>query len=262
MKMTDVISILAKRAGKVRQSYKNFINNPFQERTVHKLRVDCRKLRGIMNILKKAMYKEDYEKLNRELKTIALMISDLREIDVLTGLCEETAKRHPDMSHHFQEMFFYLNDERLKKMKTALEDLEKEKSESKVDGVISRIAKLEFKQDYRAEADMTAFIHERLEKKYKKLLADYDAIGLKDYEHVHEVRKDAKKLRFGARYLGKLTGLDHKAISKEAKKIQDEFGAVTDHHVNAAMLKDYADAVDDEAIGNLFLKIRDFEQRK
>ncbi|CAM4195347.1 CHAD domain-containing protein [Lacicoccus alkaliphilus] len=260
--MTDVKIILAKRAGKVGQSYKDFINNPFQEKTVHKLRVDCRKLRGIMNLLKKTMYKEDYEKLNQELKTIALMLSDLREIDVLIGLCDATAKRHPDMSDHFQEMFFYLNDERLKKMKQSLEDMEKENSESKVEDVISRIEKLEFKQDYRAAADMAAFLHVRMEKKYQKLIAAYDVIELKDYEHVHEVRKDAKKLRFGARYLGKLTELDHKAISKEAKKIQDEFGAVTDHHVNAAMLEDYADAADDEAIGHLFLKISNLEWSK
>lgn len=47
MEMTDVQEILIKRAGKVRQSYKDFMNNPFQEETVHKLRVDCRKLRGL-----------------------------------------------------------------------------------------------------------------------------------------------------------------------------------------------------------------------
>lgn len=260
--MTDIHDVLIKRAGKVRLAYKDFINNPFQEKTVHKLRVECRKLRGIMNVLKKAMYKEDYEKLNKELKRIALIISDLREIDVLTGLCAETAKSNPDLSDDFQVMFFYLNDERLKKMKKALEDMEKHKIESKIEDIVFRIETMEFKQDYRAETDLMAFIGERLEKKHKKLTANYDAIDLEDYEHVHEVRKDAKKLRFGARYLGALTDLEHKAISKKAKEVQDEFGEITDDHVNAAMLKDYADEVDDQEVSQVFLKIKDVEQEK
>ncbi|MCD2138087.1 CHAD domain-containing protein [Salinicoccus halitifaciens] len=262
MKMNEVQEILIKRAGKVRQSYKDFMNNPFQEETVHKLRVDCRKLRGVLNILKHAMYKEDYEKLNGELRDIALVISDLREIDVLTRLCADTAKREPDMSGHFQEMFFYLNGERFKKMETALLDVEKKDIESEIDDVRTRIENLEFKQKYRDEKDLKAFIHERLEKKYEKLAAGYADTDLNDYEHVHEVRKDAKKLRFGARYLGKLTGLEHKKISKEAKKIQDEFGEITDHRVNAAMLEEYADAADNEEVRDLFLKIRDLEQDK
>lgn len=260
--MTNIHDILNKRAGKVSLAYKDFINNPFREKTVHKLRVECRKLRGIMNVLKKAMYKEDHEKLNQELKTIALVISDLREIDVLTGLCAETAKSNPDVSDNFQGMFFYLNDERFKKMKKALLDMEKYKIESKIEGIVSRIETLEFKKDYRTEADLTAFVGERLEKKYKKLTANYDAIDLEDYEHVHEVRKDAKKLRFGARYLGVLTDLEHKTISKKAKKVQDEFGEITDHHVNAAMLKDYADEADDQEVSQVFLKVKDVEQEK
>lgn len=262
IKMTDVQEILIKRAGKVRQSYKDFMNNPFQEETVHKLRVDCRKLRGVLNILKKAMYKKDYEKLNGELRDIALVISDLREIDVLTDLCADTAKREPDMSDHFQEMFFYLNDERFRKMETALSDVAKKDVESEIEDIRTRIENLEFKQKYRDEKDLKAFISKRLGKKYEKLTAAYKDTDLNDYEHVHEVRKDAKKLRFGARYLGELTDLEHKKISKEAKRIQDEFGEITDHQVNAAMLKEYADAADNEEVRDLFLKIRDLEQGK
>ncbi len=262
MKVTDVHDVLIGRAGKVRQSYKHFFNNPFQEKTVHKLRVDCRKLRGILNILKKAMYKEDYVKLNRELRDIALVISDLREIDVLTALCDKTAKQHPDMSDHFQEMFSYLNDERHKKMEQALDDAEKTDIEKKIEDILMRSEGLEFKQKYRDEKDLTAFIGARLEKKYKKLTANYDEIRMEDYEHVHEVRKDAKKLRFGAAYLGRLTDLDHKTISKKARNIQDEFGEVTDHHVNAALLENYAEAAENREVEKLFLKIRDMEREK
>lgn len=260
--MGEVQQILLKRLGKIRQSYKNFINNPFSEETAHKLRVDCRKLRGILNILKKAMYKEDYEKLNQELRDIALMIGDLREIDVLRSLCADTAKRQPDMSDHFQAMFFYLNEERLKKMNTALRNVEKENVENKIEKITAKVERLEFKKKYDDEGDLIEFLSKRLQKKHHNLTAEYDGINLKDYEHVHEVRKDAKKLRFGARYLGKLTDLKHKKISKNAKKIQDEFGEITDHHVNVVMLKEYADAVEDREVGELFLKIKDMEKVK
>src|SRR5690625_2658285 len=125
MKMSEVHHILSNRAGEVRRSYKDFHNNPFKEETAHKLRVNTRKLRGILNILKKAMYKADYVRLNKGLRNIALLIGDLRETDVLDRLCSDIAKDKPDMSGQYQNLFYYLNRERDKKMLKTIESVEK-----------------------------------------------------------------------------------------------------------------------------------------
>lgn len=260
--MSEVHHILSTRAGKVRHSYKDFHNNPFKEETAHKLRVNTRKLRGISNILKKAMYKADYARLNKGLRDIALMIGDLRETDVLDGLCSDIARDKPDMSGQYQKLFFYLNVERDKEMQKTLESVEKYNVENKIENIVSKINTLEFKKVYRDEEALIQFINKRLKKKHQHMSNDWKALDFDDYSEVHELRKDAKKLRFGAKYLGELTEIDYKSISKEAKKIQDELGKITDLHVNMKMLQEYADTVQDKELSELFIEMRDLEKNQ
>lgn len=258
--MTEIHQILLKRADEVRRSYKDFHNNPFKEETAHKLRVNTRKLRGILNILKKAMYKADYVRLNKGLRDIALLIGELREMDVLDGLCSDIAKDKPDMSGQYQDLFFYLNKERDKKMEKTLESIERYNVENKIGNIVSKIDVLEFKKVYRDEQDLIQFISKRLKKKHQHMSDDYKVLDFDNYGDVHELRKDAKKLRFGAKYLGELTEVDYKSVSKEAKKIQDELGKITDHHINMKMLEEYADIFQDKELRELFIEMGDLEK--
>lgn len=258
--MTEVHHILLKRVDEVRRSYKDFHNNPFKEETAHKFRVKTRKLRGVLNILKKVMYKADYVRLNKGLKDITLLIGDLREMDVLEKLCSDIAKDKPDMSGQYQKLFFYLNAERDKEMQKTLESVEKYNVERKIENIVSKINSLEFKKVYRDEEDLIQFIGKRLKKKHQHMSDDYKVLDFDNYDEVHELRKDAKKLRFGAKYLGKLTEVDYKSVSKEAKKTQDELGKITDLHVNMKMLEEFNDITQDKELGRLFIEMRDLEK--
>jgi CHAD domain-containing protein len=121
---------------------------------------------------------------------------------------------------------------------------------------------LKFKKKYSGDENLKQFLNKRLSLKYQRLIDDYEARDIKNYSHIHKIRKDAKKLRFGARYLGKLTELNYKLISKEANKIQDELGDITDRHVNAQLLHEFADSTDNEALKELFLAVKDIENEK
>lgn len=260
--MNEVQRILLKRAKKIRLSYYDFINNPFDEANVHKLRVNTRKLRGALNVLKKSVYKDDYIRMNSALKNIALMISHLRDIDVLSESAGKIARDKPEMSEHYQEMFFYLKEKRDEEMNRVLKKASEEKTASKLDWIESKVAALKFKKNHSGDEDLKQFLNKRLSRKYQRLIDDYEAKDINNYSQIHEIRKDAKKLRFGARYLGKLTELNYKLISKEANKIQDELGDITDRHVNAQLLHEFADSTDNEALQELFLSIIDSEKEK
>ena len=136
------------------------------------------------------------------------------------------------------------------------------RQESKFDKIESKIVSLKFKEKYRDNEDLTQFLNKRLSKRYQKLMDDYETVEKKDYSQIHEIRKDAKKLRFGARYLGRLTELNYKLISKEANKIQDELGKNTDRHVNMQLLNAFAHETDNQDLKKLFLAIRDIEKQK
>lgn len=259
--MKEVQRVLLKRAKKVRISYYDFINNPFDEAHVHRLRVNIRKLRGILNILKKAMYKDDYIRLNSALKNIALTVSHLRDIDVLSELAGEIAKDEPEMSEHYQEMFFYLKETRYEEMKKALEKITEEKTEYRLDQIESKVASLKFKKKYSENEELKQFLNMRLSRKYQNLMDEYEVKDTNNYSQIHEIRKDAKKLRFGARYLGKLTELNYKWISKDANKIQKELGEITDHHVYMQLLHIYADSTENDDLQKLFLSMMDLPKK-
>ncbi|WP_052255331.1 CHAD domain-containing protein [Salinicoccus sp. YB14-2] len=260
--MNEVQRILLSRAKKIRISYHDFLNNPFDEVHVHKLRVNTRKLRGVLNVLKKALYKEDYIRLNSALKNIAMMVSHLRDIDVMNESAGRIARANPERSEHYQEMFFYLKEKRDEEMKSVLEKVSEEKTASKIDQIESKVATLQFKKKYSGDDNLKQFLNKRLSRKYQRLIDDYEAKDINNYSQIHEIRKDAKKLRFGARYLGKLTELNYKLISKDANKIQDELGDITDRHVKEQLLHEFADSTDNKDLQKLFLSIMDLEEEK
>lgn len=260
--MNEVLKILLTRAKKVRKSYHDFINNPFDEAHAHKLRVNTRKLRGILNILKKAMYKDDYIRLNSTLKNIALTVSRLRDIDILSELAGDIAKDEPEMSVHYQKMFFYLKETRDEEMKKALKKFSEDMAGSRLDEVESKVASLEFKKKYSEDEALKQFLNMRLSRKYQNLMDDYEGKDTDNYSQIHEIRKDAKKLRFGARYLGKLTEVNYMLISKDANKIQDKLGDITDHHVHVQLLHEFADSTKNENLQKLFLSMIDLQKQK
>ena len=62
--------------------------------------------------------------------------------------------------------------------------------------------------------------------------------------------------------MGKLTELNYKLISKDANKIQDELGDITDRHVKEQLLHEFADSTDNKDLQKLFLSIMDLEEEK
>lgn len=120
------------------------------------------------------------------------------------------------------------------------------------------LEELELDKDF----DWDKYVAKRLEKKNDKLQKAYEEVDLEDYETVHDIRKDAKKNRYAAKYYKNVTSKKTKPYKKAAEAIQDEFGEVTDAHVNYDLLTDFADQVEDKGVRELFYQIRDIAQEK
>ncbi|GAB3058891.1 CHAD domain-containing protein [Salinicoccus sesuvii] len=252
--METVQDVLSKRVRRLKQSYVDYVNNPYHPKTAHAMRVNARKLRSLLSFLKPTIEEEKYKKLNEALKTVAKVYGPLRELDVLIDLCTHIAGKHPEASDHYQKMFRYLHQERGEEMERTL--VEADNTLKTIDTVETDLNELIFNTN----ADWNDFITEHLQKKHKKLKKDYQNVDQSDYEAVHDIRKAAKKLRYSARYLGKLASMKHKGIAKDAKRIQEAFGKLTDAHVNEEMLAAYAKKVDDKQLRETFMKMSDMQK--
>jgi CHAD domain-containing protein len=86
-------------------------------------------------------------------------------------------------------------------------------------------------------------VADRIRKAQRRLLDNGRAITPETpAEHVHDVRKDAKKLRYLLEcFAGVLPTADRKAFVKRLKRLQDLLGAHQDTEVQAASLRTAAD---------------------
>ena len=232
------------------KAFKDFLNNPYAGDTVHKFRGDTRKLRSVLNLLKKRIANENYQELNQPLRDFGMLFSNLREYDVLIEMCSNVAKEHSDLSSHYRELFSHLHSERYDEMYKVLNIIAEQGTGERMEKVLNAARGIEFDTN-----DLNGHIEKRLVKRYKKLMTGYNSLDSNNYERVHQIRKDGKKLRFSAKYLGKETSLDHKKMEKEAKAVQDELGEATDAHVNHTLLNNFATTVDDDNVKELFKQI-------
>lgn len=256
-RMEALQDVLHRHTEQLKKSYTDYVNNPYNPKTAHSLRVSSRKVRSLLNFLKHTFGEEEYRRLNHELKDLAQIYGPLRELDVLIKLCSDIALRQPELSDHYREMFKYLHQERAREMRRTFNKTNIRTAEAAIESADSTIHELSFEID----GDWDAYIGKRLKKRSQKLSEDYENVDMTDYEAVHDIRKRAKKLRYAARYFGGLTSKKHKKIMKRAKKIQDEFGEVTDARINQHLLDQLAEKVDDENLKMTFQYMSRIEEQ-
>lgn len=255
--MEKIHKTLLKRLDKLEKAYTDYQNNPFDKETAHRIRTDSRKLRSMLNFLKNVMDGEEYQKLNGELKKLAMIYGPVREVDILTEWCAEIARRKPGLSNHYKALFNHLGKERRREMRRTFNRTNVQTAESAMETVETGIKNLTLDE----KEDWDVYIKKRLIKKQEKLNDEYENADLDDFEKVHETRKRAKKVRFPAKYLGKLSSVRHKKIAKKAEKIQDEFGMITDARTNRRLLENYAEEAENGELRELFGKMAE-EQKK
>ena len=255
--MEQIQKILVKRMGKLKKAYTDYQNNPFDKETAHRIRTDSRKLRSMLNFLKKLMDDEEYQKLNGELKKLGMIYGPVREVDILMEWCAEIARQKPGLSDHYRELFNYLGKKRRREMRRTFNKTNVKTAESAIETAENGIRNLTMKE----MDDWDGYIKKRLIKKYKKLDDEYENVDPDDFEKVHETRKRAKKVRFSAKYFGKLSQVKYRKIAKNSKQIQDEFGKITDDGTNIRLLKNYAKETEDGELRELFGKMAE-EQKK
>lgn len=233
--------------------HQDYMNNPFSADIVHDLRVAMRKFRALLNFVKPQMDEEDYERMNGTLRDAAMVFGPLRELDVLTEYCEQYAVDHPQASEEYYQLFNTFAKNRRLEMNRTFNKTNQQKIRDAIDS--SRdILEMDL---FDKKKTWKKFVVKRIDKKASKLKKAYKKVDLSHYEEVHEIRKQAKKQRYSASFFNSTVGKDLKQYEVKAKDIQNEFGEITDAHVNYDMLTDYADKVTQDELRDLILTIRD-----
>lgn len=250
-KKKRIIKVCHKRFEKIQMSYEKYYNNPYVPSHVHRLRVNMRKLRAMLNFLKPALTTESYNKLNQTLSDIGKMLSPLRDLDVFIEECTKLAYQYPQLIDNYADVFRFLEKERLKLIKK----VSAKKAFKEIEELLTK-AHGELNDMTITVDDLEDFIQKRFEHKTNKLEKQYSTLDKNDYEAVHETRKQAKKVRYTAIGLKKVLGTkDRKIAKKNAKKIQNKLGEITDTHVMKELLETFGAKTTNEHLKASFEKL-------
>jgi triphosphatase len=192
---------------------------------LHQTRVALRRLRSAFSLFKPIIPGDEPKRLKEELRWLAAVLGEARNIDVLLAKAAEN------------DLVSKLKTARAATYRDAVDGLESSRARAVM---LDLIYWLEC-GDYlpgngAASADAASardFAIRVLEKQRKRLKKDGSALAKVDDHQRHEVRKDAKKFRYAAEFFASL--FDDKRGSRRHKRflaamgsLQDELGALND----------------------------------
>ena len=241
--MQTPVDVLRIQLKTVRSSYQDYLNNPFEVEHVHQLRVNLRCLRALLCFLKPTIDERTYNHLTDQLRQAGLILSPLRDLDVLHAFCGVFAKENPEFSSDYQKLFNYLGILRRREMRKTFNKTNRQLFEGMLE-----LADEQLTDSLLTEPkNWPKYIPKRLSKKAEKLEKLMIQVGDMDYEIIHDTRKKAKKLRYAATYFADATEQNLSKVRKYAKSIQSDLGRQTDAHVIKSLLAELADEISDRA---------------
>lgn len=258
----EVRDILFDQVETMENAYLNFSNNPYEPKTTHKLRVSMRTMRALLNFVKPVIGKTIYKNINNELKEAANLLGPLREIDVLIKECTKVAYDEPKLIDNYADVFKELYTKRRRILQSATSKTTDKQIKQAVEFTREQTKSLPLYLENTNKEDWESYLTKRLKKKKKKVKKGYEKLDISDFDAAHELRKDAKKLRYSADSFGYLTSKNSQKISGKAEDIQDELGDMRDHHVNSEFLKELAKETDKEDIQSSLKKLSQYEEDK
>jgi len=254
--------ILLEQVEAIEKAYVNFSNNPYEPKTTHKMRVSMRTLRALLNFLKPVIGEINYGKIKEKLKESAKQLEDLREIDVLIKECTKVALNKPEFIGNYKKVFNELHVERRRILRDTVSKTTNKHLQSTVEFTREQVKTLPLYLENSSEENWKKMLTKRLKEKKKKVKKGYDKLDIHNLVQSHELRKDAKKLRYSADAFDELTDKNGQKIHDNAEDIQDELGDIRDYYVNSQLLKQLAEETNKEDIKTSFLALAQFEKEQ
>ena len=202
----------------------------YRERALHQARVAVRRLRSALTLFKTVLLEADVARFQQELRWLAALLGEARDLDVLHGRLDPVAQAA-------------IAEARAESHARVREWLES----ARVRGLLLDIAEwlaLGAGCSGASDASVADFAASRLKKLHKRVAKGGDDLARLPSDLRHKVRKEAKKLRYGSEffaglYQDKPSQKAHGAYVKALAKLQDRLGDLNDLATAPALFARY-----------------------
>ncbi len=224
--------VLFEAAETVQKRRKTFFSKPDDPESMHKFRVSIRTLRSLLAFVAPWQQRTQNKTCQANLKRVVSETSRLRELDVLTIQASEMGGTTSELvafcaAHAEAERNRVLKVLDTKHLIKLLEDTTRELSNVKWRACVEQRG-----------LDASA-VRTRFDALTAALEADLSTLDLADEEATHDVRKDAKRVRYDAERFKELLGADAVDIAKNMTAHQDGLGEVCDARANIGIISGF-----------------------
>ncbi len=224
--------LLLKREFMIEESLLRLFQNIGDEQAVHKIRVNARTLRSLLDFLKPWTPRALNKNLCLILKDLALDLSPIREEDVLMGHIDDFQKKEgPPLTHH-EQIQAYLKELRKNTMNHFVQTVIRQNALAGIPQLREDLETMPIRGENLA--------HHINESYYSRLIRFQVQADLNDYsnfESTHHLRKEAKRLRYVLENLNPWIESIEAEETLHFKEIQCILGDLCDARTNQAYLK-------------------------
>lgn len=233
--------VLAESADAVSQRLDAFTDDPNDPETMHKFRVSIRTVRSLVAFIEPWQNPVQNGAVQNDFKAIVSKTSRLRELDVL-------AQQAQDMEGASEQLVAYTQELAANEREKVLKDLTSKRTAKRLESAITRLHNVKWKRKVESRGLPSEAIRTRFDELAENLNDELITLDLSDVEKTHDVRKNAKRVRYDAEKFSGLVGADALEIAKGMTAHQDNLGSICDARVNIDIinglpLHDLPDAV-------------------
>lgn len=210
-----------------------FMADPDDVEALHKLRVSIRTLRSLYKFLAPFQKGSQARAVQRDLRSVVVPTSRLRELDVLSAEADAMDPPSADLVEACREL-------RERERDRVLEALGGEDAAKAVERARKAAEGFAWKRRIRREGLLPQQVAQRFDDMDAGVRAMQERADLADAEATHDLRKAAKRVRYAAENFAAFLdpGRADDAVAR-MKAVQDELGALCDARVNVEIIRDF-----------------------
>ena len=217
--------IMKKSAKRIEDRLAAFLEEPDDVEALHALRVSIRMMRSLLVFIEPYQKSKQNVAMQHALRGIVLGTSRLRELDVLCEQAEELDPLAADLLEACSQMRRAERD--------ALIEMLQSKETTRALACVEKACR---RYAWKDVVDENGLAPEELRQRFEHLLELLNArmaqADLAEIDPIHELRKDAKRVRYAAESLAQLLGDRAEAEAQRMMDVQDKLGALCDARVN------------------------------
>ncbi|MBO7701774.1 MAG: CHAD domain-containing protein [Eggerthellaceae bacterium] len=225
--------VIAKAVDTVHEREDAFFADPDDAETMHKLRVSIRTLRSLIAFVRPWQDRSQNDAANADLRDIVAVTSRLRELDVLAEQARES-------SDDTGELVAFCEEQAAVERASVMKALSSKALQKKLDRVSDELRSIKWKRRYRDEGIDPDEPRRRFDAMAEELQGDLETLDFAEVEKTHDVRKQAKRVRYSAERFSEILGDDAVQVSKDMTAHQDNLGAICDARVNIDIINGFA----------------------